>query len=68
MKTYYLIEINQFHIYTNSIFESLDEAVKKARMLTKASPNRQIAIVKTIGLVSYITTTTGEHEEIFFNN
>jgi hypothetical protein len=67
MSIYYLLDVEQMYFYTNSVFESLDEAVKKAKMLTKANPTRRITIVKSMGVITYVTKTTGEHEEIFFN-
>lgn len=67
MSIYYLKDANQFHVYPNEIFESFDEAVKKARILTKERPSRKIEIIKSMGIVEYVTTTTGEHTETFFN-
>jgi hypothetical protein len=55
--------------FTTEVIEyyNLDDALEDARKMTKSNPNTKIEIVKSMGLVSYITTTTGEHEEIFFN-
>ena len=67
MSIYYLKDENLNTVYPNETFESFDEALKRARILTKERPMRKIEIIKSMGLVSYIQTITGEHEEIFFN-
>ncbi len=67
MSIYYLKDEHQNSVIPNEKFESFDEAVKKARVMTKERPLLKIEIIKSMGLVSYIETITGEHEEIFFN-
>ena len=67
MSIYYLKDADQLYIYPNETFESFDEAVKKARILTKERPLRKIEIIKSMGIVEYVTITTGEHIEAFFN-
>jgi len=67
MSIYYLKDAHQFHFYPNEIFETFDDAVKKARELTQDRPNRQIEIIKSMGIIEYVEKKTGEHTETFFN-
>jgi hypothetical protein len=67
MSIYYLKDANQNKILNFPDFEKLDEALIAARRWTKKYPRMKIEVLKSIGLVSNIETTTGEHEEIFFN-
>jgi hypothetical protein len=55
--------------FTPEVIEyyNLDDALEDARKMTRTNPNTKIEIVKCMGLISYIETKTGEHEEIFFN-
>ena len=48
-------------------FYNLDEALNEARKITKLNPNNQVEIVKCMGIVTYIETKAGEHEEVLFN-
>jgi hypothetical protein len=48
-------------------FDTLSEAISYAKEIAKENPNNEIEIIKTIGLITYLETTTAEYEEIFFN-
>jgi hypothetical protein len=48
-------------------FETLSEAISYAKEIAKENPNKEIEIIKTMGLITYLQMTTGEYEEIFFN-
>ena len=67
MSIYYLKPTGNTHNLQDKKFDTLDEALFAAKVMTKKFPNVKIEILKCMGLVSYIETTTGEHEEIFFN-
>ena len=67
MSIYYLKSIETNHLLVKDEFTTLEEAIKKARQLTKESPLTKIAIVKTIAIIEFNGISTGEHEEIFFN-
>ena len=51
MSNYYLKSIETNHLLVKDEFTTLDEAIKKARELTKESPLNKIAIVKTIAII-----------------
>jgi hypothetical protein len=67
MSIYYLKDANQNKILNLPNFEKLDEALIEARKWTKKYPRMKIEVLKCMGLVQFIETQTGEHEEIFFN-
>jgi hypothetical protein len=67
MSYYYLISIATNHYIISDAFITLNDAIIKARQLTKESPLTKIAIVKTIAIIEFNGISTGEHEEIFFN-
>jgi hypothetical protein len=67
MSNYYLKSIETNHLLVKDEFTTLDEAIKKARELTKESPLNKISIVKTIAIIEFKGISTGEHEEKFFN-
>jgi hypothetical protein len=48
-------------------FETLHEAIDYAKEIAKENPNKEIEIIKTIGLITFIQTNVSEFEEIFFN-
>jgi hypothetical protein len=67
MSTYYLKSISSNIILTDDIFNTLDEAIIKARQLTKETPLDKISILKSIAVIQFSGIGTGEHEEVFFN-
>ena len=67
MSIYYLRNISNNLILEDKNFETLDEALNSAKVLTKKNPKLKIEILKCMGMITYIETITGEHEEIFFN-
>jgi len=67
MSIYYLKDEHQNSVIPNEKFESFDEAVKKARVMTKERPLLKIEIIKSMGIIEYVEKKTGEYTEIFFN-
>ena len=60
MSSYYLKSIVSNTFIVNDEFNTLDEAIKKARELTKETPIGKIFIIKSIAIIE-------KHTEIFFN-
>jgi hypothetical protein len=60
MSSYYLKSIVSNTFIVNDEFNTLDEAIKKARELTKETPIGKIVIIKSIAIIE-------KHTEIFYN-
>lgn len=67
MSIYYLKSTKNNINLQEKKYDTLDEALYAAKVITRKFPNVKIEILKCMGLVSYIETVTGEHEEVFFN-
>jgi hypothetical protein len=47
-------------------YYNLDDAIDAAKIVSKLNPNIKIEILKCMGTISYVQTTTGEYQENIF--